>query len=211
MNENFNDLNLYGDVEETSGGPSWTGEVDGYSMTEFFVNDNRSLEIHFLKPNPNFETQRPIKMWINAVDPEKVTVWEGKTLEQCLKSEITKQNRLIKNLALNFVEQDVYEAAFKEFKPSGSLEDQFVAFVNKVKELLPANYADTTGRLVVGYNAKGYLTCPKTMFWNEETQRYMPFFSVDPEVELQPLPSKLSRTKPVPQETVAAADVDDDF
>lgn len=199
MNE-FN--NFYGDAQESTGN-SGTGEVSGYCMTNYELNDKGSLEIHFTK---TFDSGKSItlKTWINAVNPEQVRVWEGKTKEECVKGEVTKLNRLVKSIVTNFVDKGEYEAAMKQV-------NSFESLVEVTKSLLPDNYSETQGTLVVGYNAKGYLSVPNRMGWDDTTKRHRPFFTVDSEVQLMDLPSNLTLEKPVPQAELAEIDIEDEF
>lgn len=203
--------NLYGDAVETTNNPSWTGEVAGYRMTNFFINDKNSLELNFTKEQPQFDTQRPLRGWVNAVDMEKVNVWEGKTRQECIKNEVNKQNKLIKNLICNYVTPEEYTAHLKGFVSTGSLQDRFIQFVNHVAQLLPDNYAEVEGRLVVGYKANGYLAFPTRMGWDGDARRHRPFFSVDPETQLMAMPKNLTPNKPTPEAELGEDDVDDDF
>lgn len=207
MNQEFE--NLYGDAQETTGN-SMTGRVSGFALTMYELNDKDSLELRFTK---TFDSGKSIEIrnWVNPIDPEKVQVWEGKTQSECVKNEVMKQNKLIKNLICNYVSVEDYEAAMKSFTPQGSLLDQFKAFVELTKGLLPDNFNEVTGDLMVGYKSNGYYSFPNKLGWDKDKKRHRPFFTTDPDTQLMDLPNNLSLEKPVPVAELEEADVDDDF
>lgn len=177
--------NLYGNVEETVS--SGVGPVQGYRMTSYGVNDNGSLEIHFTK---SFESGKELTLrtWINPVDPERVTAFGDDTQEKAVAKAITKVNRTIKQIVRNYVDDDTYVAAMKGVTDFNSL-------VEATKSILPDNFDQIEGTLVVGYKDNGYLSTPGRLEWDAETSRFLPFFSTDPDARMCGL-GKLHAVKP---------------
>lgn len=127
-------------------------------------------------------------------------MYEGDTKEGAIVKAITKENRLFKQLARNYKTQEEVDAAFAGAKG-------FVAKVEALKSCLPDNVGEVTGRVVIGYNAKGYLTIPNRLVWSGDDKQFLPFFSTDANQKMQNLPSNLTRSKVVPSTEVGEAEV----
>lgn len=200
MNENVDYEQLALDAENKQGGgdPSWTGIVDGYAIKEVTMHENGSAIIVFHQPSD--EKGYTTKLFLNPVDTENIQVYEGDTKESAIVKAITKENRLFKQLARNYKTQEEVDAAFTGAKG-------FVAKVEALKSCLPENVAEITGRIVIGYNAKGYLTIPNKLAWSSDDKQFLPFFSTDVNQKMQNLPSNLTRSKVVPSTEVDANNV----
>lgn len=175
------------EANNSGGDPSWTGEVDGYALKEIQMHENGAAMLIFHQPAD--EKGYTNKLFLNPVDFENIPVYDGQTKEAAIVKAIQKENRLLKQLARNYAEADVVDAAFKDVK----------GFENKIKALescLPPNVGEITGRIVIGYNAKGYLTIPNRLQWDGDSKRWLPFFSTNPDQQLMDLPNNLSRSKP---------------
>lgn len=162
--------NLYGGGVPQPGN-SGVGEVEGYRMIQFELNDKNSLELVFEK---TFESGKSIalKGWINDVDPEKIVMFEGQTKEVALTKAFTKVKRNIWDLVRNYADDAAITAAQKRVNSWESL-------VNEAKSCLPPNFSEIEGTLVVGYKDNGFLAFPQSMQWDSASSRYLPFFSVE--------------------------------
>lgn len=195
------DYELLAEEAEKKGGtgePSWTGIVDGYAIKEVTKHENGAAIIVFHQPAD--EKGYTTKLFLNPVDTENIKVYDGDTKEGAIVKALTKENRLFKQLARNYKSAEEVDAAFAGIK----------GFDNKVEALkscLPANVGEITGRLVIGYNNKGYLSIPNRLVWSDDDKQFLPFFTTDTNEKLQNLPSNLSRSKPTPSTEVGEGDV----
>ncbi len=200
MNENvdYEQLALDNEKKSSGGDPSWTGIVDGYAIKEVTMHENGSGIIVFCQPSD--EKGYTTKLFLNPVDTENIQVYEGDTKEGAIVKAITKENRLFKQLARNYKTQEEVDAAFVGAKG-------FAAKIEALKTCLPANVAEITGRVVIGYNAKGYLTIPNRLVWSSDDKQFLPFFSTDANQKLQPFPANLTRNKVQPSTEVTEGEV----
>lgn len=168
--------NLYGGEVVESTGNSGTGEVPGYCLTSYGLNDKGSLELVFTK---TFESGKSISLkgWINDIDPEKVRVFEGQTPEQAITKAFAKMKRTVWSLVRQFADEATVTAAQGRVNSWESL-------VEESKACLPEGFESMEGRLVVGYKDNGYLAFPTRMQWDAATSRYLPFFTTDPNQKL---------------------------
>ena len=188
---------MYGDVKDSVGG-KLTGEVDGYALVHYGLNETGSLDLHFKKTTVNGK-EILLRGRIYPVDATKVTPYQEQTQEEAVKTAITRLNRTIKNLIRNYVSEEEYSSAMK-------VVNSFETLVEATKNLLPAGFATKTGRLVVGFNKTGFLSFPTSMAWDKDTQRHLPFFSTNPEQQLRDMPNNLTLQKPVIEEIVESSD-----
>lgn len=180
---------------------SLTGEVSGFAMVHYDMNDNNSLEIHFQKEFASGKSIT-IKLWFNDVDPERVTPFGEETKEVAVSKAFTKLRRNVWNIIRNYADEQTITAAQKRA-------NSWETLVSESKACLPADYSTKQGRLVVGYNSNGYLATPRGMQWDSDLRRYVPFFSVSEEQQLCSMPSNLSLIKPE-SDAPASNVVDDD-
>lgn len=167
-----NNVNPYGgDVAESTGN-SGTGAVSGYRLVAFGPNDKNSLELEFEKTFSSGKSMR-LKGWLNDVDPNKVTVFEGQTQEKAVASAFTKLKRTIWNLVRNYADEATVAAA------QGRV-TSWETLMSEAKGCLPDNFNEIEGTLVVGYKENGFLAFPTRMQWDAATSRHLPFFSVNP-------------------------------
>lgn len=172
---------------ESSGDPSWTGEVDGYAVKEITKHENGAAIIVFHQPAA--DNDYTTKLFLNPIDFDQLNVFEGQTAESTALKAIQKENRLFKQLAKNYKTEEEVNTAFKDAK-------NFDAKVEALKSCLPDNVGEITGRIVIGYNQKGYLTIPNRLQWDSDVKRWLPFFTTNPEQQLMDLPNNLTRSKP---------------
>ena len=136
---------MYGNINE-NGGNSFTGKVGGYKMIGFGLNEQGSLQIEFRKDLGN-DKNITLKVWINRVDEANVTPFQGKTLEETVRSYTNKINRTVKNLICNYCSTSDYEAAMKGVS-------SFEEFVQAAISCLSPGFGEKEGWLMVGYNSK---------------------------------------------------------
>lgn len=200
------EVDYYAEAEkEVKGGtnPSWTGIVGGYALKSVTMNDKGSavLEFHQVADEKGYST----KTFINAIDFDTIQVYEGNTKEATIINALRKETHLFKDLARNYSTEEAVDATFKGAK---TLQDK----VNALNSCLPANVAEVTGRVVIGYsklnaNGKSYLTIPNKMQWDSEAKEWLPFFTTNPAQKLCALPANLTLNKPQPSTEVPAEDV----
>lgn len=171
------EFNPYGGEVAESTGNSGTGEVQGYCLTSYGLNDKGSLELVFTK---TFESGKSISLkgWINDVDPEKVTVFEGQTKEKAITNAFNKMKRTVWSVVRQFADEATIGAA------QGRVKASFESLVEESKACLPEGFDKVEGRLVVGYKDNGYMAFPTRMQWDNDTKRYLPFFTTDPDQKL---------------------------
>lgn len=200
MNENvdYEQMALDNEKKSSGGDPSWTGIVDGYAIKEVTTHENGSAIIVFHQPSD--EKGYTTKLFLNPIDTDNIQVYEGDTKEGAIVKAITKENRLFKQLARNYKTQEEVDAAFAGAKG-------FAAKVEALKSCLPDNVGEVTGRVVIGYNAKGYLTIPNRLVWSGDDKQFLPFFSTDTNQKMQNLPSNLTRSKVQPSTEVGEAEI----
>lgn len=200
MNENVDYEQLALDAEKKggSGEPSWTGIVDGYALKEITMHENGAAILVFHQPSD--EKGYTTKLFLNPIDTENIQVYNGDTKEAAIVKAITKENRLFKQLARNYKTAEEVDAAFEGKKG-------FVAKVEALKSCMPDNVGDVTGRLVIGYNAKGYLSIPNRLVWSDDDKQFLPFFTTDANQKLQNLPANLTRSKAQPSTEVSEGEV----
>lgn len=187
----------YGNIE---GGelPKFTGEVEGYCLSRFEKNEEGVLEIQFSKP---LEGRDPITLrgWINPADPEKVKVFDEESKEEAVAREEYQISATIKSIVRNYCTDETYAEKMKSVNSYETLIDAAIS-------LLPENFADIPGKLLVGYNKKGYLAFPYNarVFRNKG---YLGFYTTDMKGNLMYLPNYLSENKPqqVTQEALASS------
>ena len=185
-------MNYYEKANETldqqTGG--LTGEVSGYRLQgKAVIQDNGSALLVFTKPTKNVDKPINIKVWINPVDISKVKPFEeGGDMDKAITSAIQKELRLFKSLARQFETEEGVNKAFA--KPNG-----FTDLVDALNKCIPDNVDQIEGRLVVGFNDKGYLSVPNRLQWDSDNKRWLPFFTTDPSQKLQNLPNNLTLEK----------------
>lgn len=106
--------------------------------------------------------QRAVKNWYSIPSIEEVQ--SGRIDMDKYKELITRFNSIIKHLVCNYVSEETYQAHLKAY-PNAQ------AFVNDVLTLIPANFQELEGQLILGYNKKGYLNPPVSIkmtgpFWS---------------------------------------------
>lgn len=199
MNENVDYEQLAQEAENKQGGdPSWTGEVGGYAIKEVVMHENGAAIVVFHQPAD--EKGYTTKLFLNPVDTENIQVYEGQTKEAAIVKAIQKENRLFKQLARNYKSTEEVDAAFAGAKG-------FEAKVEALKSCMPDNVGEVTGRLVIGYNQKGYLSIPNRLVWSADDTQFLPFFTTDVNQKLQNLPTNLTRSKAQPSTEVPADQV----
>lgn len=198
VNVDYEQLALEAEKKGNSGEPSWTGIVDGYALKEITRHEKGAAILVFHQPSD--EKGYTTKLFLNPVDTENIQVYNGDTKEAAIVKAITKENRLFKQLARNYKTAEEVDAAFNGVKG-------FDAKVEALKSCLPDNVGEVTGRLVVGYNAKGYLAIPNKLVWSDDDKQFLPFFTTDVNQKLQNLPSNLTRSKAQPSTEVGEGEV----
>ena len=197
-NVDYEQLALDAEKKGGSGEPSWTGIVDGYALKEITRHEKGAAILVFHQPSD--EKGYTTKLFLNPIDIENIQVYSGDTKEAAIVKAITKENRLFKQLARNYKTAEEVDAVFSGVKG-------FDAKVEALKSCLPDNVGEVTGRLVVGYNAKGYLAIPNKLVWSDDDKQFLPFFTTDVNQKLQNLPSNLTRSKAQPSTEVGEGEV----
>jgi hypothetical protein len=172
------------DAENT--GSTMVGEVN-VKMTEVKLHENGACQVVF---QHTFQSGKTIDVtcWINPTDPEQVTVFDGQTKEVAIQKAFTRELKLFKQLAREVASEEKVES---EFKTITCFEDNVNALNNCLQDS-----TSTEGRLVIGYNKKGFYACPNRLQWDAASKRNLPFFSTNPDQKLMDLPSNLSLVKP---------------
>jgi len=194
----YEQLAVEAESKQSGGDPSWTGIVDGYAIKEVTMHENSAAIIVFHQPSD--EKGYTTKLFLNPVDTENIQVYEGDTKEAAIIKAIVKENRLFKSLARNYKTSEEVDAAFANVKG-------FEAKIEALKSVLPPNVGEVTGRVVIGYNAKGYLTIPNRLVWSGDDKQFLPFFTTDANQKLQPFPANLTRNKVQPSTEVSESEV----
>lgn len=77
------------------------------------------------------------------------------TQEEAIKQEYKKFNSVIKHIFTNFMsEEDFHSVEGSDFK----------AYIEALQAKLPADYTDSKGEFILGYNNNGYLEMPRQMW-----------------------------------------------
>jgi hypothetical protein len=93
-------------------------------------------------------------------------------------------NAKIRHIVLSFCTEEVFQKALEQAKPKN-----FTQYVKVCSALLPKNFREVQGRLILGYNTKGYLAVPYAMWVTG------PFFSTNSNTELS-ISSRITLERP---------------
>lgn len=121
---------------------------------------------------------------------------ETQTIEQAINQAYSNFNSKVKHVICNFVEEEKFEQTVKK---STSFED----FARKVISLLPQNYSNIRGELLLSYDNNGFLQVPSAMWVTGA------FFSINGKHNL--VPSKRVRLTPPVGENTASVTQDTEW
>jgi len=114
---------------------------------------------------------RAVKQWFSIPNYEEVQ--SGRITNDRYKDLVTRFNSILKHIVCNFVTEDQYQAHIKTYNSAKE-------FVIDMLTLIPANFQELEGELILIYNKKGYLSLPISM------KITGPFFSVGGRYTLKP-------------------------
>jgi len=102
------------------------------------------------------------RTWFSIPQPEEVT--SGRITSERFNELVTRFNSIIKHIVCNYVTEEQYHAQLKNYESPEQ-------FVNDVLSLIPNNFQELKGELILMYNKKGYLSVPVSMkltgpFWS---------------------------------------------
>lgn len=161
----------------------WGQSYDDYSGG-FELGVNKDVVLFDIKPEDgNYGLQLYVEFhkgssatrrWYPVPNADDVT--SGRITSDRYKELVTRFNTILKHIVCNYVTEEQYQAHLKSY---GSAKE----FIVDVLKLIPDNFNEMKGELILGYNKKGYLEVPVSM------KITGPFFSVGGKFNL--VPSKI--------------------
>jgi len=143
----------------------------GTVLDVVFAKDNSTLNCRKFQPTPKVR---------------EITVKGVKRMQSEEEAKISAFgdfNTWVKSIVIPFTTEEAYDEAMKDVT-------SFESFITACKTLLGDDFKNKTGRLIVGYNNKGFPEVPRAL-WVTGT-----FWTLDPEKELK-ISDKVLLVKPV--------------
>lgn len=161
---------MYGQVFNESKGTKFVaGLNENVTLVGFSVTDmetfGKVLEVTFEKEGDTLRGKK-FRVDVSKIKPKEVYKNREKvmqTQEEAEADAFGDFNAWVKCLVVPFCGEEAFNKAIQNVTGETE-EEKFVSYINICKELLGTDYSKKPGKLILGYNSKGFLELPK-FYW----------------------------------------------